>query len=377
MYKESVLSFIMILFLSLLNGCHLFSVQSQISSDNIINDTSKDAVYNKKSQIPKIALLIDKSESSESMPLEYSSMLKLGIQDVSTESIDFVSYDCSTDQFLIDAINKIIVNKVNIVVIGTENSYINQQVIEQLQHYQSVIMTVSNDSNLASRGVFVLGINPLESLASVVQYYLNKDYDNYLMLMVKSPNSFRLKDGLSEIIRAKGAKVVKCEFYSIEDLNKHVKAISLTVDDINEMDDNLNKPILIVYDNINDAYKIFNTSKFFSLDKKSIMATYHDANINSIKNFSITYPGAISDNLDQKASDIGVKRILFKHKLFYDIGKILSENVTELQNPDSFVSSIHNKEFNGSSGKISFEDFIAKREFLIIRTANQGQHVLD
>jgi hypothetical protein len=66
------------------------------------------------------------------------------------------------------------------------------------------------------------------------------------------------------------------------------------------------------------------------------------------------------------------------HTLAYDAGKIIASNIANGYNKEEFLSRLKSSEkFAGLSGKVSFVDSIAQREYEVIRKQNGTYAVQD
>lgn len=302
---------------------------------------------------------------------EYEKMIKMGIKHFAKTKIRVTTYDCGNKKSLNQSINKIIKKNIHIVIgpIYSEDTKIVAQTFDTKKH-DAIIFSLSNDEDIAKNNIFVLGHRPVKQLEYLIQYLLKDNYKNYVLLMPEGGHSYNISQIIQKMIVNADANIAKIEFYSddIKSINKAVKSISYIVDNLNEIDFNIKRPIIILADNMSKNEFLLNEMIKYKLDKKAFITGDNRIDTSNTQNISLICTS--SQNLKSNIiGEAGINHANFMHKLAYDAGYIVSESIGKAYDSEKFLENLHNNKFTESiSSKILyFENQIATRKYNIIK----------
>jgi hypothetical protein len=216
----------------------------------------------------------------------------------------------------------------------------------------------------------------MRQLEYMVRYLLEHQYQHYIVLLPSGGHSQTVSKILQAMISSKGADLVKIEFYSDlgEDLERAIKIASDSVDNLNEADDILKQPVLLIADDPKALKTVFASIQKYNIDKKAVIAGDNRLDIDMPGNINILYTGShnlVSTNVINRAKKLGINHLSFMHALAYDAGKMVSGYIGEDYNKNSFLNKLNTgTAFSGLSGKIYFTDSIAQREYDILKREN-------
>jgi ABC-type branched-subunit amino acid transport system substrate-binding protein len=335
--------------------------------------------HHKGSEIVDVAILLPKSGPEATLGKEYGQMVKIGLSDGAKSKIRVTSYDSTDQEKLNQSLEKISESGADIIIgpIYTEPTKI---VAEKLASKGKIIVSLSNNPALARNQVFVFGHAPMRQMEQLTNYLLDNGYKNYILLLPSNRRANLESKILSDIIAASGGTLDKVEFYgsSESDIAKSVQTVSAQVDALNENDQNLKQPVILVSDDPATLQILYTNAMKHHLDKKAIIAGDNQINIDSSLPLNITFTGAlnnISQSLESRAKKAGINHISFMHAIAYDAGRMVGENIGTNYNKKKFLTNMHSvKEFDGISGRIHFIDSIAQRQYDIIKKENGGYH---
>ena len=180
---------------------------------------------------------------------------------------------------------------------------------------------------------------------------------------------------LKEIIVAREAVIARIEYYnnSDEDIARAVKLVSDTVDNLNEIDLNIKKPVVIIADDAEALGKVYAQIYQYNLDKNAVIAGDSRINIKTNQNMDIIYTSSLIsdyDKISKRAQRLGINHLDFMHELAYDAGKLTAELIATQYNKNEFAKKILAVNFVGMSGKIHFRDSIATRNYEALSRSN-------
>jgi ABC-type branched-subunit amino acid transport system substrate-binding protein len=360
--KQKILKFILsFAALVILSSCESFNTGGkQKSAHSDAND------------LVKIAILLPLSGPEGNLGMEYNKAIKMGLSDAAKTKIQVTSYDAVNEKTLEESLEKLLENKTDLI-IGPIFSEPTKKVINKTAKAEIPIITLSNNPVLADKKIFVFGHAPMRQLEYMVNYLLENQYQNYVILFPRGHHYETVGKILQDMIKAKGGDLAKIEFYTDldEDLERAIKVISDTIDNINEMDDNFKKPVLLIADDSQSLEKVFTFIQRYNIDKTAVIAGDNRLNIDIVGNIDIMYTGSrnmMSNNLAVKAEKAGIKHMTFMHALAYDAGKIVGDYIDKDYNKNSFLNKLNtNSSFVGISGRIHFTDSIAQRGYDILK----------
>ena len=355
----------------IISFCFLLVLTACESSNN--NTNSKKSLSN--NTITEVALLLPLSGENELLAKQYAGMIKMGLGDGAKTKIKVTSYDCSDEIKLKESIKRILEQKIKII-IGPIYSKDTKVLSAAIKDKDVIALSLSNDPTLADNNMFVFGHAPMRQIEQITTYLINNEYKNYVILLPTGRHTQIVSKIIQNIIANKEATLSRMEFYNNtdEDIEKAVNIVSDTVSNLNEQDEILKRPVVIVGDDPENLKRIYQFAKNFNLDKKAVIAGDNRIDVIDDKQFEIIYTGSIAlenGNIKQRATTLGVNYFSFMHALAYDAGKIIASNIIGNYNKEDFLTRLKSsKKFSGISGKIHFVDSIAQREYEIIKKQN-------
>jgi ABC-type branched-subunit amino acid transport system substrate-binding protein len=355
----------------IISFCFLLGLTACESSNN--NTNSKKSLSN--NTITEVALLLPLSGENELLAKQYAGMIKMGLGDGAKTKIKVTSYDCSDEIKLKESIKRILEQKIKII-IGPIYSKDTKVLSAAIKDKDVIALSLSNDPTLADNNMFIFGHAPMRQIEQITTYLINNEYKNYVILLPTGRHTQIVSKIIQNIIANKEATLSRMEFYNNtdEDIEKAVNIVSDTVSNLNEQDEILKRPVVIVGDDPENLRRIYQFAKNFNLDKKAVIAGDNRIDVVEDKQFEIIYTGSIAlenGNIKQRATTLGVNYFSFMHALAYDAGKIIASNIIGNYNKEDFLTRLKSsKKFSGITGKIHFVDSIAQREYEIIKKQN-------
>ena len=355
----------------IISFCFLLGLTACESSNN--NTNSKKNLSN--TTLTEVALLLPLSGENELLAKQYAGMIKMGLGDGAKTKIKVTSYDCSDEIKLKESIKRILEQKIKII-IGPIYSKDTKVLSAAIKDKDVIALSLSNDPTLADNNMFIFGHAPMRQIEQITTYLINNEYKNYVILLPTGRHTQIVSKIIQNIIANKEATLSRMEFYNNtdEDIEKAVNIVSDTVSNLNEQDEILKRPVVIVGDDPENLKRIYQFAKNFNLDKKAVIAGDNRIDVIDDKQFEIIYTGSITlenGNLKQRAATLGINYFSFMHALAYDAGKIVASNIIGNYRQEDFLTRLKSsKKFSGVSGKLYFIDSIAQREYEIIKKQN-------
>lgn len=339
-------------------------------------ESTKDANQKNAKNLAEVAVLVPLSGENEAVGRQYAGLIKMGIASGAKVPIKVTLYDSANEMVLKESIGKILEQKTKII-IGPIYSGETKLLASQIKDHQDITaISLSNDPTLADNNIFVFGHAPMKQVEQITNYLIDNGYKNYITLLPAGRHSQTISKIVQNMIASKGGVLSKVEFYgnNEEDIAKSVKVVSDLVDNLNEEEENLKQPVILIGDELENLKKLYQAAKNFKLDKKAVIAGDNRLDIDSTEQIDVIYTGSIKiDNnaLKQKASVFGVNNFSFIHALAYDAGNVVATYIGAGYNKEVFLNSLKDTEgFYGLSGNIRFVDSIAKRTYEIIKKQN-------
>jgi ABC-type branched-subunit amino acid transport system substrate-binding protein len=329
-------------------------------------------------EIIDVAILTPKIGPEAELGKEYAQMVKMGLADSAKSKIRVTSYDSSTPENLRESLNKIADLGTDIIIgpIYTEPTKI---AATKFENQGKIIFSLSNNPSLANQQVFILGHAPMRQLEQLTNHFLDNGYKNYILLLPSNRRATLESKILSEIVDASGGVLDKTEFYggSEQEIADAVASVSARVDELNENDQNLKQPVILLSDDPATLQILYSNVTKYNLDKKAVIAGDNRINSDPASKTHITFTGALN-NTSQKLAARARHHISFMHALAYDAGRIVGENIGSHYNKKAFLDKVNAMQnFEGASGNIHFTDSIAQREYDIIEQQNGKWHKLE
>lgn len=358
----------LLLMLSAITACNSLSHSERNINQN--NNITTEPV--------SVAILLPLTGATGKSGQEYNYMIKKGLSDYVQTQIKVLSYDTATDQQLEESIAKVINNKTDII-IGSIDSVSTRHIAKKVKKHNIAVITLSNDPSLADKNLFVLGHAPMRQFEYLIKYLLENDYQNYIIFFPSGRYSKSLASVLQNTIIKNNATMVRTDYYSDDDQNiaHMVKVISDNVDQLNEMDDNMKKPVILLSDDTQTLVPVMTNIVRNNLDKKTLVAGDSRVNIEGFDTLEMIYTGNIHTKykmIEQDARKHGINHIGFMHTIAYDAGSLVASCISRSPfSKHNFLNKMHNvSNFNGLSGIIDFQESIAQRKYQIIKRQENG-----
>jgi len=326
--------------------------------------------------IVDIAILLPMTGPEAELSKEYAQMIKIGLSDGVKAKIRVTTYDSTNQAKLNAALDKILDTGTDII-IGPIYSEATKIVAQKVKGKSTIVLSLSNNPALAENNVFIYGHAPMKQLEQITNYFLEHDYQNYISLLPAGRHSTAVSKILNDMIETRDATLARVEFYgnAPEDIEKSVKLVSDTVDQINESDLNLKQPVILIADDPATLSILYEKANKVHLDKKAIIAGDSRVDIDFTPPLDVTFTGSLNianTDLTTRAMKAGIKHISFMHALAYDAGKMIGNYIDNGYNRTNFINKMNATEpFVGISGSIHFIDSIAQRKYDIISKENE------
>ncbi len=323
-------------------------------------------------QIVEIAILMPLTGSNAEIGKQYDELIKMGIKDGLDGNINVVSYDGSDEEQIAESMRKIIARKTKII-LGPISSPLTSFISSEAEKNNIIIISMSNDPALALPELFVFGHAPMKQLDQIVNYYLDRRYENFIALLPAGKHSVLVNKILQAAIVKKNGALMRSEFYdeNSESMSKSISIVSDSVDNLNEIESNTNKPIVFISDDSKNLTKLLSNTTAYSLDKKAIIVSDNRVDIDSLDPFNISFTGAmkkINSRIKEKAEELEINSLSYMHLLAYDLGNLAATYIGEKFEEQEFLAKMNSSRiFSGVSGRIHFTDSIAQRDYDIIR----------
>lgn len=322
-----------------------------------------------------IAILLPMTGPEAELSKEYAKMIKIGLSDGVKTKIRVTTYDSTNQAKLTAALDKILDTGTDII-IGPIYSEATKTVAQKVKGKSTIALSLSNNPALAEKNVFIYGHAPMKQLEQITNYFLDHNYQNYITLLPAGRYSTTVSKILNDMIESRDATLSRIEFYGStpEDMEKSVKLVSDTVDNLNENDLNLKQPVIIVADDPATLNMLYKKAGKIHLDKKAIIVGDSRLDIDFSPPVDVTFTGSLNitnTNLVMRAMKSGIKHISFMHAISYDAGKMIGSYIGNGYNRTNFINKMTaNEPFVGISGSIHFTDSIAQRKYDIISKEN-------
>ena len=332
--------------------------------------------------ITQVAILVPLSGENEIIGKQYAGVIKMGLGSGAKSKIKVTTYDSADELKLKESLKKILDQKTNII-IGPIYSRDTKIAASQIKGRDIIMLSLSNDPTLADTNVLVFGHAPMRQMEQMTSYLLDNEYKNFITLLPAGRHSQTISKVIQNMIVSKDGTLSRMEFYnnSDEELAKSVNIVSDAVDIMNEQEENLKQPVVLVGDDPENLKRIYKIAKTLNLDKKAVIAGDNRLDIDSGEPFDITYTGSIkidNGNLKQKAAAFGVNHFSFMHALAYDAGNIVASLVGPHYNKTALLLKLNSREkFQGLSGDVHFIDSIAMRQYELIKKHNGAYSVMN
>ena len=322
----------------------------------------------------EIVILMPMSGDYGDKSAKLAELIKWGIEDKGAAANISIK-DISTYQQIEQASEELRFKRADIILgpLFSENVKIFSKIAKE---NNIIMLTLSNNPILAEENnIFIFGHGPLKQIDFLLDYLIEKDHKDYLLIMPSNRYSINMKKAYEEMINYKGGKLLSSHQYDIEQensLEKAVENIEVTIDESIENVDSNSKPVLLLAAkdpaSLKKLYKILREK---NLDTKSLIAgdaridIGYKGDINLIFTGSRMIPSAV---LSERARiELGISHFNYLENLAYDLGSFTGELIGHNFTKDDFINRVYNNNFLGLSGNIKFEDAVAKRDYEIIK----------
>lgn len=359
-FLNTILSFICCI--SLL-GCQS---NKQITTESKIVETKKTI---------EIAILMPLTGENAVAGQQCDKLIKMGIEDGLQTYAHVTSYDGADEKQITAAMDKIIERKTKII-LGPLYSNLASIVANRAKAHNIIVITMSNNPALADTKFFVFGHAPLKQLTRIINYFVNKDYNNFIALLPAGQYSKTVNQIIQDILIQKNATLARSEFYSNlpESIDKAASNVANAIDNLNEREDTSTKTIVYISDDSKNMNLLFDSINKYYLDKKAIIIGDNRIDIDYPDQVNITFTGSLNilnSNIVERSKDMGISHLSFLHTMAYDLGRMTAKYIGTDFNKERFLATINNKvPYIGISGNIHFVDSIAQREYDIIKKEN-------
>lgn len=333
-----------------------------------------DSQPNKKNDyIVNIALLMPTTGPEKEQGEEYIKMIKAGLHDSAETKLRVTSYDSSDEQVLNESL-KTIFDKGTDIIIGPIYSAATKMAYMQAKDKGTIILSLSNNPSLANEQTYVLGHAPMQQLITSADFFLKNKFQDYVMLLPEGRYSETMSKVLKNRIEKNDGTVKLVQYYNSEDENidNAISRVEHIVDESNEDPFNIKRPVLILSDDSKMIAIVLAKIEQSSLDKKAVIVGDNRSDIElyyPIKMFVTSSAATHSPKFIAKTKKLGIKNADFLHAIAYDAGRMTAKYIGQNYDKKLFLARMNNnqKYFHGVSGKIQFKDFIAQRQYDILR----------
>ena len=347
----------------------------------MLSACASDAPKNMK--VTNIAILMPITGQNAQLGQRLASMVELGLGDGLEGNIKVMTYDVAEESRIPMIVNKMKARG-TMLVLGPIFSANAQVIIPQIEPYGITMITLSNNPALASSNVYVFGHAPMKQTQRMMGYMLDKGYKEYMMLLPASKYSSEMTAVVANMVAEKGGKLVQSEFYSDkqESIELAVQNIANAVQNINELDDASNKPVLYISDDSALLQRVVAALKEHNLDVGAVIVGDDKLDSEHDQSLAFLFTGSMqahSDDLASRAQNIiGTKYLNYLDLAAYDLGKITAYNLGQGLARDQFLARLNSGHvYIGASGSIKFVSGVADRKYDIIKRDSNGYSLVD
>ncbi|MBF8247164.1 MAG: hypothetical protein ISN64_04230 [Rickettsia sp.] len=327
------------------------------------------------SKVLSVAFLYNKEEFSSERVEEYQEVLAEKLN----KKIKLKFFESEIES-LETNINNILENNYNIIIIGSNNYEYNKKIID-LSKEQIAIFSPTNFEELANKSSFIFGLSDLESIKTLVNYFLySKNHSRFFFLLPEEYSTKEIQDKMQIFLSPKSGIRYRFFYYNLNTINRNFKTISRLIDKQNS---HLEKTSIIILGKKLQFNEIFSVASMFGLEKKAVISGTHNSDINFDLNFSITFAGLASllnakDDNYYLFNDDEYNKFLF-HDIALLINEVLLKNsniMLENNFLQSFLDHLNSNNFYLDLGKTNFKNSIAVRKYSIIKKTDGVYNIL-
>ncbi len=330
----------------------------------------------------EIALMLPLSGAHAEIGKKLEKVIKAGFENRGAVRVNIQAYDTEPGE-LSKSLNKAL-SRNSKIIIGPLFSNDSKVVADRIKNSDCVMLSLSNDPRLIGDNIFVYGHAPKRQSQRIIEYYLSQGDNNFVILLPTGPYFFNLNKDIQARLVAGNGTHVRSEFYSSdpESIDSAVKNAAMAIDRLNEDDQNLKKPILLVYDDPKNLKNLIKAMDTYNLDKKAEIVSDWRINIPAANHLTYSFTGtasmANSELLSRLQGFVDSEYPSPIDFIAYDLGEVIMKSLNSGYNKTQFITNLRNDSgFNGISGKVKFEGSIAVRPYDIIRHNEKGYEVIE
>jgi ABC-type branched-subunit amino acid transport system substrate-binding protein len=330
-----------------------------------------------------VAIMLPLSGTEGHQSMKLLKLIKQGLTDGAKVDITPITYDCTTENMTLAAINDIAQKNIKII-IGPLFSATTSMIKKKAKEHGITILTFSNNPALADANTYVFGHAPVKQMERLVKYHLDHGYNNYFVLLPSGAHSVNLSKIIENMVNAKDGTLVKAEFYSAyeDSINKAVRNISDAVDILNEDIDNSKKPVIYIGDYEENLPLLFDKFYSYSLDSKAEIIGDSRINILFDKPINLTYTGSLNiEDTDLKERFkflVGTSNLNYLEGLAYDLALITANAIGTHYHKPAFIAKLDDYSgYMGVTGIVRFNKKLAERKYDIIKRVGKKHKVID
>ena len=348
----------------ILSFCCLFGVNSCQFLDSMQPDDGGAYV--------NLAILLPLNGPDAEKSQEYIKLIKAGLQETAQTPIRINSYDSADPDALDESMDRILASGADIIV-GPIYSEPTKIVTRKVRKKGPVAISLSNNPALASEQIYVFGHAPMKQLQELIRHSLTQDYKHYITLLPAGNWSARTNQIIAEMVSSYNKKFIDPLFYDVDkegSVEETVKKLSSVVDELNENDRVLSKPVVVLADDSVNLERLLKVFKSYQLDKKIVLLSDNRINLGVQDDINVTYTGStnfIENNFLARAKKMQINTVSFMHVLAYDVGALVGKNIGSKYNRAEFLARMNNNSFSSMAAQETyFIDNIAQRKYQII-----------
>lgn len=313
-----------------------------------------------------------------------ASMIEMGLEDGLKGTIRAATYDISDDYKMNVAASRI-KSTGSKIILGPIFSPHTTELAKRFEGSDISIISLSNNPAIVSDNLYIFGHSPMRQTRRIINYMLNHDYQNFIMLLPVGRYYSELSGMASKLITAKGARLFRTEFYVGKEssINVAVENIAKIAQSINELEENDKKPVLYISDESANLQKIMKALKRHNLDITTVIVGDNKIDIEYEDYVPYLFTGSLKYNpedllrrLQIKIPDVGY--LNYMDLMAYDLGRIVSHNLGRGLTHEQFIGRMNQGHlYLGVSGDIKFIEHIAHRKYDVIRKTMSGYEIVD
>ena len=312
-------------------------------------------------------------------------LIKWGLEDHLSGFISITTYDVATEDFTMQAIDKMRLNGTQII-LGPLYSQ-NVKLLEEFIKENNILMiTLSNNIALTdNQNIYIFGHVPLKQTMYLNSYLISSGHKDFAILLPRTRTSQNLNKALSEFIISSGGNVISSNYYdssrsSIEDV---IKNLDEQIELESEKSDFSSKPVILISEDRADVLKeILGNIKEHGLDKKAIIAGDSRLDIEFAGNIDLVFTGSsklfLAPLREKSEALLGIKRFNYLENLAYDLGAMVSTSVGVSYDRENFLNRLKAANYwSGYSGDIRFNGSVAERKYHIIKREGSQYNIIN